>query len=59
MVQEVRTMDEKERVYRKMSLAGGGSIAVGVVMLVIGLVCGVVTIINGAIVLGGRKDILM
>ncbi|MCR5743347.1 MAG: hypothetical protein K6F92_06445 [Lachnospiraceae bacterium] len=52
-------MDEKERVYRKMSLAGGGSIAVGVVMLVIGLVCGVVTIINGAIVLGGRKDILM
>lgn len=37
-----------EKTYKAMSVTGAGSITLGIVMLVSGVVCGVLSIINGA-----------
>jgi hypothetical protein len=42
---------------KKLVAAGAGSIAVGVIVLISGIVCGILTIVNGALVLGSRKDL--
>ena len=46
-----------ERLYKKLGLAGGAGIAVGIVVLVIGVTAGVISIITGAAVLKNRDDI--
>lgn len=46
-----------EKLYKKLGLAGGAGIAVGIVVLVIGVIAGVLTIITGASVLKNRDDI--
>lgn len=48
-------MSEKQ--YRLMSKIGGGNIAVGVIVLVTGIVTGILCIVNGARLLAGKKDI--
>lgn len=47
----------KQKTCKKLAVAGAGSIAVGVIVLISGIVCGILTIVNGAIVLGSRKDL--
>ena len=47
-----------EKVYRTMSFAGAGDIGVGVIVLVVGVAAGVMAIVNGARLLGARKNIL-
>lgn len=50
-------MDEK--VYRTLTVSGAGSIAAGIVSLVIGVAVGVICIITGAGLLKARKNILL
>ena len=48
----------EERVYKIMSGAGAMNIAVGVVTLVSGIVCGTLLLIGGAKLLAGKSKIL-
>lgn len=47
-----------EKTYKTMNGTGAGSIAVGIVMLVCGIVCGVLSIINGARLLKQKSEII-
>ena len=47
-------MDEKS--YRTMKSVGGGNIALGVIVMLTGLVCGILTIVNGGRLLKGKTD---
>ncbi len=46
-----------KRLSKKLGVAGGGAIAVGIIVLIGGIVCGILCIVQGAIVLGSRKDL--
>ena len=46
-----------ERVYKTMRNTGAGSIAIGVIVLVTGLVIGILSIVNGALLLKRKNDI--
>lgn len=48
----------QEKSYKTVSRIGGYNIAVGVVALISGLVCGVLMIVNGARLLKAKSDIL-
>lgn len=48
-----------EKVYRTMGGAGASGIAVGVVVLVIGIVSGILLIVQGARLLKNRKSVLI
>ena len=47
-----------EKTYKAMTAAGAGNIAIGIVMLVTGITCGVLAIINGARMLKRKSDII-
>ncbi len=47
-----------EKTYKAMRGAGAGSIAVGIIILVTGIVCGVLTIVNGAKLIRHKSDII-
>ena len=47
-------MEEKN--YKMMKSVGGGNIALGVIVIVTGLVCGILAIINGGRLLRGKAD---
>lgn len=47
-----------EKTYKTMTVAGAGNIAIGVVVLVCGIVCGILTIVNGAKMLKRKSDII-
>ncbi len=49
-------MDEK--VYKTMAVTGAGNIALGVIMLVSGIACGIVAIVSGAKLLKRKSDII-
>ncbi len=51
-----RTMNEKT--YKTMKSTGAGSIAIGIVVLIGGVVCGVLAIINGARLLRKKSEII-
>lgn len=51
-----RTMNEKT--YKTMRTTGAGSIAIGIVVLIGGGVCGVLGIINGARLLRKKSEII-
>lgn len=51
-----RTMNEKT--YKTMRTTGAGSIAIGIVVLIGGVVCGVLGIINGARLLRKKSEII-
>jgi len=46
-----------EKIYKTMGLSGAASIAVGIVVTVIGIAAGVVSIIGGCVLLKRRKNI--
>lgn len=46
-----------EKVYKTMRNTGAGSIALGVIILVSGLIIGILSIVNGALLLKRKKDI--
>ena len=47
-----------ERVYKTMRNTGAGCIAVGIIIAVTGLTVGVISIINGALLLKRKSDIV-
>lgn len=47
-----------EKVYKTMSMAGAGNIAIGIVMLVSGITCGILAIVSGAKMLKRKSDII-
>lgn len=46
-----------EKIYKSMKNVGAGSIAVGVLVMVVGISVGIVSIINGAKLLKAKSDI--
>lgn len=46
-----------EKVYKTMRNVGAGSIALGTVVLVTGVVVGIISIVNGALLLKGKSEI--
>ena len=46
-----------EKVYKTMRNTGAGSIALGVIILVYGLIIGILSIVNGALLLKRKNDI--
>ncbi len=46
-----------EKVYKTMRNTGAGSIALGVIVLVSGLIIGILSIVNGALLLKRKNDI--
>lgn len=49
--------DNMEKVYKTMRNTGAGSIALGVIILVSGLIVGILSIVNGALLLKRKNDI--
>ena len=47
-----------EKVYKTMAVNGAGNIALGVIMLVSGIACGIVAIVSGAKLLKRKSDII-
>ena len=48
-----------EKIYTTMASSGAGSLALGIVVLVTGLVTGILMIVNGARLLKRKSDILI
>ena len=48
-----------EKLYKSLSRIGGGTLAVGVVVLVTGVVAGTILIINGAKLIKKKYEIMM
>ena len=46
-----------EKAYRTMSIAGAGNIAVGIVMIVLGVTAGILSIVSGARLLKEKKGL--
>ena len=46
-----------EKVYKTMRNTGAGSIALGVIILVSGFIIGILSIVNGALLLKRKNDI--
>lgn len=47
-----------EKIYKTMHVTGAGNVAVGIIVLVSGVVCGVLSIINGARLLRKKSEII-
>lgn len=47
-----------EKTYKAMNSAGAGNIALGVIILVTGIACGILAIINGARLIRRKSDII-
>lgn len=46
----------QEKFFRTIKSVGGGNIAIGVIMIVTGLVCGILAIVNGGRLLKEKSD---
>ena len=46
-----------ERIYKTMRNTGAGCIAVGIIMAVTGLTVGIISIVNGALLLNRKSDL--
>ena len=46
-----------EKIFKTMGVTGAGAIAVGIVVLVAGLATGIISIVNGSLLLKSRKDV--
>ena len=55
---DVRSSDMNEKVYKTMSIAGAGNIAIGIVMVLSGITCGILAIVSGAKMLKRKSDII-
>lgn len=49
--------DTMEKIYKTMRDTGAGSIAVGVVILVLGITVGIISIINGTLLLKRKNEL--
>lgn len=47
-----------EKVYKTMTTTGAGSIVVGIIIIVSGAVCGILSIVNGARLLKKKSEII-
>lgn len=47
-----------EKAYKTMGLTGGASVAIGTVIIVVGMIAGVLAIISGASLLKQRKGLM-
>ena len=47
-----------EKVYKVLKNVGGGSIAIGVIIIIMGVTLGVLNIVNGAVLRRNRRNIL-
>ena len=47
-----------EKTYKAMTGVGAGNIALGAIILVAGVVCGILTIVNGARLIREKSDII-
>ena len=47
-----------EKTYKLMSVIGAGNLALGIVVLVAGIVSGILMIVGGARLLNGKSDLL-
>ncbi len=47
-----------EKIYKTMKSVGSGNIAIGILMIVVGTVCGIMTIIGGASLLKNKKNVM-
>ncbi len=52
-----RRAADMERIYKTMRNTGAGCIAVGIVMAVTGLTVGIISVVNGALLLKRRSEI--
>ena len=48
-----------EKIYKTVASTGAGSLALGIVVLVTGIVAGLLMIVNGSVLLNRKKDILI
>ena len=48
----------QEKCYKTMKVVGGGNIALGIITLVTGIVCGILMIIGGAKLLKSKSDMI-
>lgn len=47
-----------EKIYKTMTNVGAGDLALGIIVLITGIVCGTLMIINGARLLKGKSDLM-
>ncbi|MFG6332299.1 MAG: hypothetical protein K1W28_10830 [Lachnospiraceae bacterium] len=47
-----------EKIYKTMGTVGAGDLALGIIVLVTGIVTGVLMIVNGARLLKGKSDLM-
>ena len=47
----------EEKAYKSMGLVGAGSIAIGIVVIVVGIAAGIISIIGGTNLLKNRKEL--
>ncbi len=47
-----------EKAYKSMTFAGGATITVGIIMLVVGIVAGIISIVSGARLLKDKKGLI-
>ncbi|SFG42736.1 hypothetical protein SAMN04487761_11829 [Lachnospiraceae bacterium C7] len=47
----------EEKIYKSLGRSGGANIAIGVIILICGLVCGIINIVNGAKLIKDRSNI--
>lgn len=57
MNESLQEASMNEKIYKTMGLSGAASIAVGIVVTVIGIAAGVVSIVSGCALLKRRKNI--
>jgi hypothetical protein len=51
-------MNMNEKAYKTISRSGAGTLTAGVVIMVVGLVCGIIAVISGARLLHVKKEIM-
>ena len=56
-VQTMKCSKNMERVYKTMRNTGAGCIAVGIIIAVTGLAVGIISIVNGALLLKRKSEI--
>ena len=47
-----------EKAYKTMSRSGAGTLSVGIIVMVTGIVCGIIAIVSGAKLLHDKKEIM-
>ncbi len=47
-----------EKIFKTMGVAGAGNIAIGIVILIVGVTVGIIAIVSGAKLVKGKNDIM-